>query len=672
MHSKKILLILFVSIIIVIGIIIYNLTKTTENFDSNCVPCDKTTQRNILCSGSCISNTQDCIDNKICNSPCQNDNLKFCCDDKGGLCRLSENNTNICSDCPEERILCNNICCSSEQRCAQKDRNSKDKLSCCPETQIHSIDGNTSICCDTTDVFTNDKQCCLPEQVCDNICCTIGEQCAQKQDNNSKNICCPITRRKQKSDNTFICCDNDTDVLINDKCCSKGQVCDNNNICCPSGYGCGKDLFTDKSKCSTQICSDGKTCDNTEKGLNQQCIDDGKDGTKCVSKCAYNDENNKPVFCDNSSIVGENYIETCYNYTKNSKNYSACYKNDGCSWGTFNYDPEPIQTSSGNMDICKTIDNELYFMNPNNTSITFNNRTSYVSPIGTCSIANCIDKIKEVKSLEYDAFIDNKCGGFQVCPDILKPYTQIRDCPFDNKTANDSRCCYDNSTGNLSGRICNESEICCNNNCEKLSEFTILSQKLLELETKIIVYTDESFNWTIDNSVFVTDNNSKYLTVQNIGDTASFTNTPITLWSFYNDSGIKNRSKIGNLSTLLDDIQNNALKHNDLSQIIFLYSNSGLRCIKEMDKLFCGPTDLPVDTFKFSKSVVNPKTNTPLTFDELLTRIRNLQNNAVYYNDSLKIIARVRTEPFGLKAQLDNFVICDDIKNGTSFYLQNK
>jgi hypothetical protein len=675
MSSKKFLLILFVSIIIIIGIIIYNLTKTTENFDSNCVPCDKTTQRNILCGGSCISNTQDCIDNKICNSPCQNDNLKFCCDDKGGLCRLSEDGIkNICSDCPKERTMCGGICCSSDQGCTQQDRNGKDAVNCCPTTQIQNIDDNTFICCDTTDVFTSDKKCCLPEQTCDNnnICCSIGQQCAQKQDDNSKNICCPITRRKQKSDNTFICCDNDTDVLVNDTCCPKSQVC-NVNTCCQSGYGCGKDLFTNKSKCSTQICSDGTTCDNTEKGLNQQCMDDGEGGTKCISKCDYNDENNKPVFCDNSSIVGENYIQTCYNYTKNSNNYSACYKNDGCSWGTFNYDPEPIQTSSGNIDICKTTDNELYFMNPNSTSITFNNRTSYVSPIGTCSIANCIDKIKEVKSLEYDAFIDNKCGGFQVCPDILKPYTQNTKCPFDNKTVNDSRCCYDNS-GNLSGRICNESEICCNNICEKLSDFTILAKKLLELETIVIVYTDktsESFNWSTDNSVFVKDSNSKYLSAQNIGDIASFSNTPITLWSFYNDSDIKDRNKSGSLTMLLNDIENNALKHNDSSQIIFLYGNSGLHCVKETEKLFCGPTDLPVDTFQFSKSVVNPKTNTPLTFDELSSRIRNLQNNAVYYNDSLKIITRMR-DSFGLKAQLDNFVICDDVKNGTSFYLQNK
>ena len=254
-----------------------------------------------------------------------------------------------------------------------------------------------------------------------------------------------------------------------DKCTTDGTCCDGtdgkgNNICTSSG----------KTSCCTKPCCEGNTlcCDSSN---NESCVED-----KCKIKCSNNDKNNQPVYCD----VRTNK-ETCENIevvnpdgTVNDKKYSFC-ASDKCKFdgGGNQYEPPnidhlPGQTTqrvacgySGNFDKdnkyatgkpvvwCRTSNN----LNPQDLNRYVN--ASISANFSECTQLNCENRINDISidNKNISLLEDNNkliaCSGSYLC-DTLLPI-----CPSESITPSFININYPinyclDQNNNITGELC--------------------------------------------------------------------------------------------------------------------------------------------------------------------------------------------------------------------------
>jgi len=146
-----------------------------------------------------------------------------CCD-KGETCLNAK--IGIC--CSEGLIGCGNKhCCQPTDTCISATG------FCCPAGRNVCND----VCCKIGEVCKNNK-CCPEKLVCGNVCCADGMKCADA----TKSLCCSLVVDYCNG----VCC-NLGEKCINGKCCSKpcGTACCGANEACQNG------------KCVSIVCADG-------------------------------------------------------------------------------------------------------------------------------------------------------------------------------------------------------------------------------------------------------------------------------------------------------------------------------------------------------------------------------------------------------------------------------
>jgi hypothetical protein len=178
-----------------------------------------------------------------------------CCGDTEPCCLFERNMCgNICCDAGAKCV--NGSCCASEnvcgETCCAPDEKCINGRCGCPlerlcETDCCEVDEVClgAGCCSLNDVCGEEpfQDCCTKEEVClDGACCASENVCA--------GVCCDpdaecVNGRCECGPGTTTC---------GEGCCSKEEVCLNENFCCPSERACGNLCCADEATCVAGSC----------------------------------------------------------------------------------------------------------------------------------------------------------------------------------------------------------------------------------------------------------------------------------------------------------------------------------------------------------------------------------------------------------------------------------
>jgi hypothetical protein len=415
-------------VLVVFGLLIFGLARTfrqtcpsEQEFSKQYNKCIDICEPNHIwndAAGKCVINCKENEDFCVGVNQCYNKDTQQCIDKI--ICNKYDK---ICgSNCynPEKEL------CSSEKKLF----NISDICFKNPENNQNNI-YYTDKMCSTNQYCDNSSYTCVScssEQIpCGDYCCTSEQECIKKK-----------CLQKCPSENP-IRCDDGT-------CCKIGN-------CLPDGTCCQGEILDDKTCCDiTKVC--GNIC-CTDK---QKC---DKTSNKCVISCDYGG-----VTCDPKT-------QTCFDDDINHR--SSC-KTNGCIWTTVDYTPVQMKDRNDkNFNICSAVnksDNTNVLVFAKNTDrFTKMQRTDKSEQAeeskASCTDGNCYDRIGRESGIYDTQFVtkDGKtyCYGYFDCEQTtLLPAigTFANQCPVDG-----NRCCY--IDGQLTGQICEQGEICDNNQCIK-------------------------------------------------------------------------------------------------------------------------------------------------------------------------------------------------------------
>ena len=356
---------------------------------------------------------------------------------------------------------------------------------------------------------TSDSKICTK---CDNKDCCNGK-CLKKNQTCVNGIICD---NDNLCDNNNLCCKNDEQCIKNEckkcdksllcsgdgKCCTGDKTCvtnkfDNKTYCCPKGQTVDKNgVCCDKNLCDDGICCASKCCGKT--GSTKCCAlnsDIECNNNKCQIKCPTTDQEKnwkgKYKYCQPN-------VERCQQDDK-TKNYYCEGLN--CNWeGEPTIIPNPWTVDNKNelndssmigktyttVTILDKKDNPIKIKNSQTPTPIFlrndiltidTNKYSFGSKSSIIEKENCIDeKGKQIKCqcsdidcanrLQVDGMTSSKMESSGKCHAIIDNTNyNSKSCPFkdigtDSSGKKISRCCYNKSTKNWTGQICNTNEIC--------------------------------------------------------------------------------------------------------------------------------------------------------------------------------------------------------------------
>lgn len=310
--------------------------------------------------------------------------------------------------------------------------------------QVKCIAPNTSRC--GYDCYDPRQQACVNNavynlsQVCDNgtVCKDSNQTC------NESNQC--ITCYK-KCGSTNCCKDDEFCVGVDNICCKTNQICYSTT---------GTEQCFDDKRCFTN--SDGK-CICCPVG---QVPQDGK----CVLKCG-------TTFCNPDS-------ELCYEDTTN--NTSTCISATGCSFNSFEYDPQSIEKNPVCFSEASITEKNRKYYAYIDDKVPLHSKSGFVNfaDPSKCLPGNCVPKMNEVGQ----QLVSSSNIGCTSSIDCSKQLPKLslntpRDqCLLKNKQS----CCVDKSNY-LTGQVCPNGQTCVGNQCICLVETDINCIKESDLDT---------------------------------------------------------------------------------------------------------------------------------------------------------------------------------------------
>lgn len=186
--------------------------------DSGCIDKSK------ICDPAC-SGDRECVDNQ-CTFTCDVHCGDSCCEE-GQAC---DTITNTCGGlCSEGVPECNGFCCDETQECL-------DNVGCavvCQESEHRCVNEQSQMtfCCQSNELCDLDEMRCVLDcgsnERCNEVCCGDGEICLDEK------ACKPACLETQTrcGENEDLCCNNDNEICIFNKCLTKGTACKDSNEC---------------------------------------------------------------------------------------------------------------------------------------------------------------------------------------------------------------------------------------------------------------------------------------------------------------------------------------------------------------------------------------------------------------------------------------------------------
>jgi hypothetical protein len=614
-------------VLVIFGLLIFGLARTFRQTCPTDMKYDKKYNKCIpVCSpGTIYNDTQNkCIIN---------------CPEKQEMCGICDNQeccynpgTNKCiegkiCDINAKDKLCENKCYTDNFVCSKDNKLIDKKLACISNPKDGMEYKDYNICpdkqfCNRVDDPNNPK--CSPcdpnKQIpCGSNCCNENQYCGT---DNKCYIDCKKQGKINCPPNSDNCCD--TSNCIGGICCESSRITQDGNKCCP-------DTTT---PCKTECCDSNHTC---------------IDGI-CKISCGP-DKYCEPGLQD-CSTIGE----------EPNKQYFCTTK--GCDWTEYQYNPNNYcsdgSASCIDNDIitCKDAQNNIYTVNnPYGGYSGKLTKTSQVTRAITstkaCSLEDCEHKLKEKNfdNINLDSS-GTVCSGDYNCQNLPTFVQGTTQCPLIGNEA--SRCCMnekDDGTSFYTGKICDKGKLCYNNNCVR-GDFIELAKKLIDLENKILTYGN--YDKDIPNSISkvnfksISDRFSQNILIISNRSTdggycpmVAFGGNP---WGFTSTFWLCNigqtpRTWPNDIYSILDYIDKNSIKIDDN---IRMYNNndSGVyiapynyNCLQtNVDKSY----SYPADSFQIL-SAQNINNSYPKDEDELLQRVNNIKNNAIFYSDKFNI-----------------------------------
>ena len=351
------------------------------------------------CNGQCCTSGETCINQFCCPSG-------YLSEDKLTCLYCKED-----ADCSAEGHCVSNKCCSSPyitntnktQNCCDNG-NAPNDYTCCQgdicnspicmsddKIWVSTKDG----CCNRSNVYDNNTQCCQGEVYNNNT------QCCQGKVYNNQESCCNGTL----TNNETVCC-NPNEVFndgTGDKCCNGSKLTDYNGAnytkCCPDE----KYLSADGSKClycdNKTPCSAGEECKDSK--CTEPCGGGCSSGQACINNqcCSspyFTDTNKTTKGCCNGNVLNDYTCcdeSTCNSPMCNSADKIWVNMQDGCCNRSEVYNKN-TQCCQGELynngqSCCENKDNLCYNADKGQEECCVDTQTCTINGCGGTDSGNC-------------------------------------------------------------------------------------------------------------------------------------------------------------------------------------------------------------------------------------------------------------------------------------------